>query len=136
VKIEPIRQTAAAQGARKTGEAARFDPGQDVGAPARVATASGASPAHGIDALLALQGGQPDAKSRQARRGRRLLDALDRLTRALLEGVAPAGLRAELLGLRGQAEPTGEEGLDALLREIDTRAAVELAKLDALAAPA
>ncbi|MBL8551850.1 MAG: flagellar assembly protein FliX [Hyphomonadaceae bacterium] len=136
MKIEPIRQAPSAQGAKKAGEVSRFELGQESAAPSRVAAASSATAAHGIDALLALQGGEPDARSRQARRGRRLLDALDRLTRALLEGVAPAGLRSELHGLRGQAEPTGEEGLDALLREIDTRAAVELAKLDALAAPA
>jgi hypothetical protein len=45
-------------------------------------------------------------------------------------GRAPAALRAELEMLQVAAQPTGDEGLDGILLEIDTRLAVELAKLD------
>jgi hypothetical protein len=136
MKIEPVRSLGAAQGARRThGVAPGFAPAAPPASP--VAAVAGAAPPPGLDAILALQGGaEPDARSRQARRGRRALDALERLARALLDGVAPASLRAELETLRAQSEPTGEPGLDAVLREIDTRAAVELAKLERAAAPA
>jgi hypothetical protein len=136
MKIDPVRSLGASQGARRSGEVAPgFAP--TASQPAPVAAVSGATPAPGIEAILALQGGAgPDARGRQARRGRRLLDALERLAGALLDGLAPASLKAELESLQAQAQPTGEPGLDALLREIDTRAAVELAKLERLAAPA
>jgi len=78
-----------------------------------------------------LQGGaEPDRRSKQARRGRRILDALDRVRDALLSGAAPATLREELRALGRQTEASGDSGLDDLMREIETRAAVELAKLD------
>jgi hypothetical protein len=85
-----------------------------------------------LDAIIALQAEDPGAqrRARQARRGRDVLDALERLARGLLVGRAPAALRAELESLQDAAAPTGDEGLDEILREIDTRLCVELAKLD------
>jgi hypothetical protein len=58
------------------------------------------------------------------------------LERGLVLGRAPAAVRAELERLRHGAEPTGEPGLDEVLREIDTRVAVELAKLERLSGAA
>jgi hypothetical protein len=87
-----------------------------------------------LDAIIALQAEEPgpQRRARQARRGRDVLDALERLERGLLVGRAPASLRAELEHLQYAAQPTGDEGLDEILREIDTRLVVELAKLDRL----
>lgn len=136
MKIDGVRGVGQAAPAQRSGGAAapRFSP---VSGPERASAANAVSPTPALDAVLALQGGaEPDRRHRQARRGRRLLDALDRLTRALLEGIAPAGLRSELDSLKGQSQPTGDTGLDDILREIDTRAAVELAKLEAISAPA
>jgi hypothetical protein len=89
-----------------------------------------------LDTVLALQTDDPTGqrRARQAKRGRDALDALEELGKGLLLGRAPGGLRNELERLRAAAEPTGEPGLDGVLREIDTRLAVELAKLEMLAA--
>jgi hypothetical protein len=87
----------------------------------------------GIDALLLLQG-EDDAgqrRKRQARRGRDLLDGLDRLKAALLGGRVPLGdldrLRTSLALRR---EETGDAVLDEVLAQIEIRAEVELAKLE------
>jgi hypothetical protein len=85
----------------------------------------------GIDALLALQaeGFDPDRRGRQLRRAMMALDKLDAIQRALvLGGMGEA--RAGLEGLAGDLELTGEAGLDSILLEIETRRAVELAKLE------
>jgi hypothetical protein len=131
MKIDGARPVGASGAANRGAAAAApgFAPALQAGE--RATAVSATTPAPSLDAVLALQGGlAPDARSRQARRGRRLLDALDRVRAALLNGVAPAALREELRALGRQAETTGDDGLDALMREIDTRAAVELAKLD------
>ncbi|MEZ5995123.1 MAG: flagellar assembly protein FliX [Hyphomonadaceae bacterium] len=85
-----------------------------------------------LDAILALQAGEPLAqrRARQARRGGAALDLLEELEKGLLLGRAPAHLRAGLDTLQQGAEATGDAGLDAVMREIDTRLAVEAAKLD------
>ncbi|MBI1186329.1 MAG: hypothetical protein GC206_03220 [Alphaproteobacteria bacterium] len=131
MKIDGARPVGATGGSARS--AAHAAPGfaPAVQGGERAAAASAPSPAPSLEAVLALQGGlAPDARSKQARRGKRMLDALDRVRAALLGGAAPATLREELRALSRDAERTGDEGLDAVLREIDTRAAVELAKLD------
>ena len=131
MKIESGRNVASGANARRAGAAAPgFAP--ETGAPQR-AGAMGAAPAiASLDALMALQGDTMigERRARQARRGRDALDALEALVRGLLAGAAPAGLRQRLESLRAGAEITGEAGLDAVLREIDTRLEVELAKLE------
>ncbi|MEQ1618270.1 MAG: flagellar assembly protein FliX [Terricaulis sp.] len=88
-----------------------------------------------LDAVLALQGDDSPKRrrSRQLQRGGQALDTLEQLERGLVLGRAPASLRAELDKLRRRGEATGEPGLDAVLLEIDTRLAVEAAKLDRFA---
>ena len=135
MKIESGRGVASSTGARKAGSAAPsagFAPA--VEAPARTSAASAVSSVTPLDAIVALQAEDPAAyrRKRQARRGRDVLDALERLERGLLVGRAPAALKAELEHLQNAALPTGDEGLDEILREIDTRLVVELAKLDRL----
>jgi hypothetical protein len=85
-----------------------------------------------LDVILALQGGEAPAqrRSRQTRRGQEALDALDELERGLLSGRAVGALRVRLEAIQQRAEATGDEGLDALLQEIDIRLAVEAAKLE------
>ncbi len=135
MKIESGRGVAPSTGARKAGSAAPapgFAPAVD--APARTSAASAVSTVTPLDAIMALQVDDPLAqrRARQARRGRDVLDALEQLERGLLVGRAPASLRAELEHLQHAAQPTGDEGLDEILREVDTRLVVELAKLDRL----
>lgn len=86
----------------------------------------------GIDALIALQGDDEQAgrRRRAVSRGRLALDALDELKHALLAGaLEPATLlrlRSVATELKGES---GEPGLDAVLKEIELRVEVEIAKL-------
>jgi hypothetical protein len=128
MKVDSVRGPNAAGGARRSGAAS----GQGFtlpteGAKAAAATAP-AGPVAALGSLLALQMDEGGRRQRQLRRAAASLDAMDRLQAALLGGgddaAALAALRSEAAG----REPTGEPGLDAVLREIDVRAAVELAK--------
>lgn len=93
---------------------------------------SGTAPLGAIDSLLALQE-VPDAAGRRAKarqRGETLLDELEEIRLALLLGtLAPAQL--ERLGslVAARRETVEDAALQAVLDEIETRAAVELAKL-------
>lgn len=89
--------------------------------------------AHSLDSLLALQAFQEDEPRERRRRalarGRGLLDVLDGLKLALMEGRDdPAALRALAAQLGAARADTGEAGLDETLAAIDLRAQVELAK--------
>lgn len=132
MKIESGRSVTSAGAGKRAGAAAA--PGFAVAAegPQRAAAASAAGAVTPLDVLLALQTDENPARrrARQARRGADALDALEDLERGLLMGRAPGGLRAQMEALRRGAEATGEPGLDAVLLEIDTRLAVELAKLE------
>jgi hypothetical protein len=132
MKIESGRGVASSTSAKKAGSAAAPGFAPVVDAPARTSAASAVSSVTPLDAIMALQVDDPLAqrRARQARRGRDVLDALEQLERGLLVGRAPAALRAELENLQNAALPTGDAGLDEILREIDTRLVVELAKLD------
>ena len=136
MKVESGRSVGTAPAPKRAGAAAApsFSPAGVEEAP-QVAAASGVGNVTALDTILALQAEEPlgQRRARQAKRGRAALDALERLEEGLLSGRAPASLRAELEQLQRTAEATGEPGLDGVLREIDTRLAVELAKLDRLA---
>lgn len=133
MKIESGRGVAPSSGPRRAGGASAapgFAPEVESAAP--TSSASAVSSITPLDAIIALQSDEPPAqrRRRQAKRGRDALDALEKLERGLLVGRAPAALKAELESLHFAAAPTGETGLDEVLREIDTRLAVEIAKLD------
>ena len=96
---------------------------------ARAAAAPGVA---SLDSLLSIQEA-PDALSGRAKarkRGDQLLDELDRIRIGLLMGRIPlAGLRRLQL-LLGQDRPDiSDARVEQVLAEIETRAAVELAKL-------
>ncbi|MGE3142979.1 MAG: flagellar assembly protein FliX [Hyphomonadaceae bacterium] len=138
MKVESGRGVGAAGGTRKAGAAAApgFAPAEGAGPAAPAAGAGPASAAAALDAVLALQaeGFDPGRRRRQVRRAEAALDALAQLERGWIEGRAPGRLRDELAALQAGAAPTGEPGLDAVLLEIDTRVAVELAKLERISA--
>jgi class II flagellar assembly regulator FliX len=98
-----------------------------------VSSASGVSSVMGVEALLALQDVESatERKRRSVRRAGRLLDELDDIKIALLGGDLNQG-QLERLGraIRDQRSATEDPKLEALLDEIETRAAVELAKLE------
>ena len=137
MKIESGRPVSAAGGTKKsagTAAAPGFSP--QIDGPQKAAATAPAAPLTALDALIALQTDEPPARrrARQAKRGADALDALEKLEEGLLSGRAPAALKGELERLSRAAEPTGEPGLDDVLHEIDIRLAVELAKLERLAA--
>jgi hypothetical protein len=125
-------QTGAAKGAARPA-AGGFSlqaaaPALEAAPTARVA---GASPVSSIDALLALQSvGTPLERRRRAvGRAGRILDLLDDVKVALLEGaMSPSALTTLVAAVHEQRDRTDDPGLEGVLDEIETRAAVELAK--------
>lgn len=102
-------------------------------APAQVASAGGVSGVMGVEALIALQdvGSPTERKRRSVSRASRLLDSLDDLKVALLGGdLSQAQVEALGRAVREQRMATDDPKLEAVLDEIETRAAVELAKLE------
>jgi Class II flagellar assembly regulator len=84
-----------------------------------------------IDGLIALQGveNQAERKKRAVVKGRNALDLLDGLKLGLLDGSVDGAMLARLkVASAGLTDGSGDPGLDAVLGEIDLRAAVELAK--------
>jgi hypothetical protein len=82
---------------------------------------------------MALQGVEDatERKRRAIRRGRGLLDELDALRIAALEGVDDGGALQRLSRAAGEASAAVEDpDLAMVLTQIDLRAAVEVAKRD------
>lgn len=103
----------------------------DGAAAPGVRTASGPRAVASLDALMALQAFQdPTERRRKAvKRGRSLLDALDEIKIGVLGGTLDASAMTRLRTVaEAMGETTGDDRLDAVLAEIDLRAAVELAK--------
>lgn len=136
------RFAAAAAGAlnasRRAAAPGAFAPAGTEEAP-RAATAgtSQTGMLTGLDALLTLQGqdgaeAQKERRRRTVQRGHDLLDGLDRLKAALIGGrVATRDLQAIAGRLAERMAESGDPRLDGLVAEIELRASVELAKLEA-----
>ena len=96
------------------------------------APASGLSGVASLDALLAMQdiGGPLERRKRAVRRAGRILDVLDEVKIALLDGgIPPMALERLTRAVREERAAVDDPRLSGLLNEIETRAAVELAKL-------
>lgn len=131
----------AVAGRREAGRAAPagspFGPAAPDGgavSAARVADAGPAPPLTSLDALVALQA-PSDEKARRrrraVRRGEALLDRLDETRTALLDGSLPVAILQDLrAGLDTGRKDIDDPRLSELLREIEVRAAVEVAKLE------
>lgn len=101
--------------------------------PVQVSRATSVSGVASLDALLALQdiGGPLERRKRAVRRAGRILDVLDEVKLGLLSGeVTTNDLIRLQSAVRDQREATEDPGLEGVLNEIETRAAVELAKLE------
>lgn len=138
MKVTGPRSTQSAQPARRKpgagGDAGGFsiEGAPSASAAAAIAGTSGASGVSSVDAILALQsvGDFREAKKQATGRALSLLDVLDDLKLALLEGGIPQSKLVALMDLlRSRREATNEPGLEAALDEVEVRAAVELAKL-------
>ena len=101
----------------------------------RPAASSGVAPSAplvALDGVLAVQElPDPTFERRQAtRRGHGLLDELHQLQIGMVEGWVSEGALRRLAGLADRLRPAlADPDLDAVLDEIELRAAVELAKL-------
>ena len=92
----------------------------------------GVSTVSSLDALLALQevSGPLERRRKAVRRAGRILDVLDEIKIALLDGdMSPASLDKLVLAVRQEkSNIEDDERLAGLLNEIEARAAVEIAK--------
>lgn len=99
---------------------------------ARAAPVSSLGAVSSIGALLAMQsvGGPLERRRRAVSRAGRILDVLDEVKLSLLDGgVTSDSLSRLVSAVREQREATEDDRLEGVLNEIETRAAVELAKL-------
>lgn len=104
---------------------------------ASTASVGGLSGVGSVDALLALQAagavGDPlERKKRAVRRADHILDILGEVRIALIDGdISHSTLDKLSRAIREQRESIDDPRLEGVLNEIETRAAVELAKLEA-----
>lgn len=111
----------------------RVDVASGASGPAQAARTAGMAGVMGVDALLALQetAGPLERRRRAVRRAGRLLDLLDEMKTALLgDGIRHTDLERLARAIREERGPTDDPKLEGVLDEIETRAAVELAKLE------
>lgn len=107
-----------------------------VGAPdaaVGVARTGGVAGVSSLEALLALQdvGGPLERRKRAIGRAGRILDVLDEVKLALIDGdLSPGSLERLMRAVREERQGTEDARLESVLNEIETRAAVELAKLE------
>jgi hypothetical protein len=113
-----------------------FEPAAGATAPRAAAPAAAPIGVGSIDALLALQAeGFDERRRRAAGRASTLLDILDEIKIALLEGGVSRARLNELVGaLNVTRDDTQDAKLESVLDEVETRALVELAKHEARAA--
>lgn len=125
--VNPVQQ----QPAKRTERAAGGFSVSEPGTAARAASTNAAGAAIGLDGLMALQAEDNplERRRRGLNKGKAMLDALDSLKLAMLEGRGGANAAQALAAASRNPEPTGDSGLDSTLGEISVRAAVELAKL-------
>lgn len=129
----------AGRAARKASGGQGFSVSDDSGTSgtARAGASGSAAGVAGLDALLALQAEQEtdranrEPRQRAMRRGRRILDLLEDLKIGLLGGEVSANkLHALNQAVESERDAVTDPGLDAVLKEIDLRAQVELAKIE------
>jgi len=129
-------QASGALGARRPAPASGFAPAGAAAAPAEAASltgAAGVSQVSSLEALIALQevGGPLERRRRAVGRAGVILGALEGLKLDLLDGRLTRGaIEALARAVREQRSLTDDPKLEGLLDEIETRAAVELAKFE------
>jgi hypothetical protein len=114
------------------GEGFRLPSSSGSAAAGQSGGVASASAVMGVEALLTLQdvGGPLERRRRAVGRAGRLLDALDDIKLALLDGqLREDDLERLERAIRDQRAATDDPRLEELLNEIETRAAVELAKI-------
>jgi hypothetical protein len=134
-----VSQTGGANGARGVGGGGsgfRLPPVSARGGVSQTNSVSNVAGVMGVDALLALQetGSATDRRRRSVARGGRILDELDGMKVALLGGeISMSDLERMRRALREERAATDDPKLEDLLDQIETRALVEMAKLEVAA---
>jgi hypothetical protein len=126
-------QTTARGAPRSAAEGFALPDASPVGEALPASRAASVIGVSSIEALLTLQAvGEPLEKRRKAvRRAETILGVLDEIKLSLLDGgVPPAALDRLVLAVRLERGGADDSRLQALLDEIETRAAVELAKIE------
>jgi len=104
-----------------------------AGSAAGVARTGGVAGVGSLDALLAMQDveGPLERRRRAVGRAGRILDVLDEVKLALIDGqVSSTSLDRLMRAVREERQNTDDGRLEGVLNEIETRAAVEVAKLE------
>ncbi len=136
MRVTQTRRSTAAQTARG---ARRAGPGEGQfqlpqgQATTRRAEVSGPAPVSGVDTIIALQAiEEPSDRRRKAvKTGGRILDLLDKLKIDLLSGqISASDLDALKTTIGRQLSLAVDPDLNDILKQIDLRARVELAKLN------
>ncbi len=137
MKITPTNSVSAPRvgsgGKPAAGQAFAVPETEEAAAPAAARASLGVSGVNSLDALIALQQVEEplSRRKRAIARAGRLLDALDEVKLALLEeSPSPAILQRLAAAVREERVGAEDAGLQGLLDQIETRAAVELAKMD------
>ncbi|MGV8928801.1 MAG: flagellar assembly protein FliX [Brevundimonas sp.] len=135
MKVSGPSRPSSAQGARPARPGGTFSVPSAAagGAASAAAPASAPSALSNVSALMALQGVEDatERRRRAIRRGGGLLDRLEELKLALLQGEAGEGALERLTRMLREERPVdADAALNSLLDQIDLRAAVELAKAD------
>lgn len=129
-----VGQAGAPRGARSSGgEGFQLPAMGETAGPSQSAGVSTANAVMGVEALITLQdvGGPLERRRRAVGRAGRILDVLDEVKIALLEGqLTGETLKRLQRAVREQRSTTEDPRLEELLNEIETRAAVEIAKLE------
>lgn len=135
MKVQGPSSTQAAQNARRAGGVVAPGfvlPGADMGAASTTNKAAPLSNLTNIGALLSLQTQDDpiERRKRAMRRSNSLLDQLDQIRIAILSGgVSHAQVNALSSTLREYRDDVDDQGLNAILDDVELRAEVELAKL-------
>lgn len=128
-----------AERAKRSARASAFAPaasaaGAEPSAPAAAPVSAGNAGAVGsVDALFALQAveARPEDTEKTLDRAGKMLEALDDLRMALLEGRAGAGALSRLAAVVEQERGVSKDAeLNAAVEAVELRAAVELAKAE------
>lgn len=138
MKVSGTNGSGAASGAGRVkstggGEGFRLPPAEAAGGAGAAGQVGGVAGLSGVGALLALQemGGPLERRRRAVRRAGRILDVLDEVKLALIDGqLSLSQLERLSRAVREERDQTEDPALEAVLNEIETRAAVELAKLE------